>query len=104
MKSGAPLAFVCWQTPAKTSGIVWLWRRQRSFEMPAAPEPRAPARLPLRNRLCDLHLTDAGFGDIVIEPHTQTVELFSGQDVRDAAENFAHQPDYFCLYDRGRRR
>ena len=58
--------------------------------MPAAPEPRAPGPFAFADTdYVTSILTDAGFGDIVIEPHTQTVELFSGQDVRDAAENFA---------------
>ena len=43
MKSGAPLAFVCWQTPREN-----LWHSlavataKKFIEMPAAPEPRAP--------------------------------------------------------------
>ena len=91
MKSGAPLAFVCWQTPREN-----LWHSlavataKKFIEMPAAPEPRAPGPFAFADTdYVTSILTDAGFGDIVIEPHTQTVELFSGQDVRDAAENFA---------------
>ena len=91
MKSGAPLAFVCWQPPSEN-----LWHSlavataKQFIEMPASPERRAPG--PFAFAETDYVtgiLTDAGFGDIVIEPHTQTVELFSGQDVRSAAENFA---------------
>ncbi len=91
MKSGAPLAFVCWQPPSEN-----LWHSlavataKQFIEMPAPPERRAPG--PFAFAETDYVtgiLTDAGFGDIVIEPHTQTVELFSGQDVRSAAENFA---------------
>ena len=91
MKSGAPLAFVCWQAPSEN-----LWHSlavataKQFIEMPAPPERRAPG--PFAFAETDYVtgiLTDAGFGDIVIEPHTQTVELFSGQDVRSAAENFA---------------
>ena len=91
MKSGAPLAFVCWQTPREN-----LWHSlavataKKFIEMPAAPEPRAPGPFAFADTdYVTSILTDSGFGDIVIEPHTQTVELFSGQDVRDAAENFA---------------
>ena len=91
MKSGAPLAFVCWQTPREN-----LWHSlavataKKFIEMPAAPEPRAPGPFAFADTdYVTAILTDSGFGDIVIEPHTQTVELFSGQDVRDAAENFA---------------
>ena len=91
MKSGAPLAFVCWQAPGEN-----LWHSlavataKEFIEMPAPPEQRAPG--PFAFAETDYVtgiLTDAGFSDIVIEPHTQTVELFSGQDVRSAAENFA---------------
>jgi SAM-dependent methyltransferase len=91
MKSGAPLGFVCWQPPSEN-----LWHSlavataKQFIEMPAPPERRAPG--PFAFAETDYVtgiLTDAGFGDIVIEPHTQTVELFSGQDVRSAAENFA---------------
>ena len=91
MKSGAPLAFVCWQTPREN-----LWHSlavataKKFIEMPAAPDPRAPGPFAFADAdYVTSILTDAGFGDIVIEPHTQTVELFSGQDVRAAAENFA---------------
>lgn len=91
MKSGAPLAFVCWQPPSEN-----LWHSlavataKQFIEMPAPPERRAPG--PFAFAETDYVtgiLTDAGFGDIIIEPHTQSVELFSGQDVRSAAENFA---------------
>ena len=91
MKSGAQLAFVCWQTPREN-----LWHSlavataKKFIEMPAAPEPRAPGPFAFADTdYVTSILSDSGFGDIVIEPHTQTVELFSGQDVRDAAENFA---------------
>ncbi|MFL2945895.1 MAG: class I SAM-dependent methyltransferase [Parvibaculales bacterium] len=91
MKSDAQLAFVCWQTPREN-----LWHSlavataKKFIEMPAAPEPRAPGPFAFADTdYVTSILTDSGFGDIVIEPHTQTVELFSGQDVRDAAENFA---------------
>jgi SAM-dependent methyltransferase len=91
MKSGAPLAFVCWQPPSEN-----LWHSlavataKQFIEMPAPPERRAPGPFAFAETDYVIGiLTDAGFGDIVIEPHTQTVELFSGQDVRSAAENFA---------------
>ena len=91
MKSGAPLAFVCWQPPSEN-----LWHSlavataKQFIEMPAPPERRAPGPFAFAETdYVSGILTDAGFGDIVIEPHTQTVELFSGQDVRSAAENFA---------------
>ena len=91
MKSGAPLAFVCWQTPRENLWHSLAVAKAKEFiEMPAAPDPRAPGPFAFADAdYVTSILTDAGFGDIVIEPHTQTVELFSGQDVRNAAENFA---------------
>ena len=91
MQSGAPLAFVCWQTPREN-----LWHSlavataKKFIEMPTAPDPRAPGPFAFAEAdYVTSILADAGFDDIVIEPHTQTVELFSGLDVRSAAENFA---------------
>lgn len=91
MNSGAPLAFVCWQTPREN-----LWHSlavataKKFIDMPAAPDPRAPGPFAFAdpNYITSI-LTESGFGDIVIDPHAQTVEMFSGLDVRTAAENFA---------------
>lgn len=91
LKPGAPLAFVCWQTPSEN-----LWHSlavataKKFIEMPSAPEPRAPGPFAFaETEYVTSILEDAGFSDIVMTPHEQTVELFSGQDVRSAAENFA---------------
>ena len=91
MKPDAPLAFVCWQTPREN-----LWHSlavataKKFIEMPAAPDPHAPGPFAFADPdYVESILRGAGFKDVEIYPHTQTVELFSGQDVRDAAENFA---------------
>ena len=91
LKAGAPLAFVCWQVPAENLWHSVALQAAREFiDMPPPPDPRAPGPFAFADTdYVTSILTDAGFGDIVIEPHMQTVELFSGQDVRNAAENFA---------------
>ncbi|HCD16200.1 MAG TPA: hypothetical protein DEQ83_01015 [Rhodobiaceae bacterium] len=91
MISGAPLAFVCWQAPSENLWHSLAVATAREFiDMPAPPEPRAPGPFAFAETdYVTSLLEQAGFGDIVIAPHKQTVEMFSGQDVRSAAENFA---------------
>lgn len=91
MKPGAPMAFVCWQAPADN-----LWHSaamavaKEFMEMPAAPDPRAPGPFAFAEPgyLTSI-LDDAGFSNASLTSHEQEVELFSGQDVRSASENFA---------------
>ena len=65
---------------------LWLWRRvHRRLARAGLP----PSGLCLFIAAVWGDCTESGFGDIAIDPHTQTVEMFAGVDVRTAAENFA---------------
>ena len=91
MKPDAPIAFVCWQSPTHN-----LWHSaamavaKEFIEMPAAQDPRAPGPFAFAEPdYVNSILVDAEFKRVSLTPHEQEVELFSGQTVRAAAENFA---------------
>jgi len=91
LKSGAPMAFVCWQTPAENLWHSTALQAARDFiDLPPPHDPRAPGPFAFAEAdYVTSILADAGFSDIKMEPHRQEVQLFSGQQVRAAAENFA---------------
>lgn len=91
LKAGAPLAFVCWQTPAENLWhSVALQAAQEFIDMPPPPDPRAPGPFAFAEPdYVTSILEEAGFSDIALLPHKQDLQLFSGQQVREAAENFA---------------
>jgi ubiquinone/menaquinone biosynthesis C-methylase UbiE len=91
MKPNSPIAFVCWQSPSHN-----LWHSaamavaKEFIEMPAAQDPRAPGPFAFAEPdYVNSILVDAEFKRVSLTPHEQEVELFSGQSVRAASENFA---------------
>ena len=60
------------------------------IEMPAAQDPRAPGPFAFAEPdYVNSILVDAEFKRVSLTSHEQEVELFSGQTVRAASENFA---------------
>ncbi|MDA8539570.1 class I SAM-dependent methyltransferase [Alphaproteobacteria bacterium] len=91
MKPNSPIAFVCWQSSSHN-----LWHSaamavaKEFIEMPAVQDPRAPGPFAFADPdYVNSILVDAEFKRVSLTPHEQEVELFSGQTVRAAAENFA---------------
>ena len=91
LKAGAPLAFVCWQVPAENLWHSVALQAAREFiDMPPPPDPRAPGPFAFAEPdYVTSILQEAGFSEVKLEPHRQELQLFTGQQVREAAENFA---------------
>ena len=74
----------------KIFGTVWLCRRRVNLSICRRRQTRAPGPFAFAEPdYVTSILQEAGFSEVKLEPHRQELQLFSGQQVREAAENFA---------------